>query len=40
MAAAFIEYVKGQHIPAPGGIRDVHYNEGVAACVRILEDQL
>lgn len=40
LAEKAIAYVKGQHIPAPRGIRDVHYNQGVAACVRILEDTI
>lgn len=40
LAEAFIAYVRGQTIGIPTCAAHRHYNEGVAACVRILEDQL
>lgn len=40
LAEAFIAYVRGQTIGIPACAAHRHYNEGVAACVRILEDQL
>lgn len=37
-AARAIAYCRGQAIAIPTCARHRHYNEGVAACVRILED--
>lgn len=40
IAEAFIAYCRGQTIGIPVCAAHRHYNEGVEACVRILEDQL
>lgn len=40
IAESFISYVRGQAIGDPFGVHENGYNEGVAACARILEDQL
>lgn len=41
IAEAFIAYCEGQRIYRSGSDRDTyHYNEGISACIRILEDQL
>ena len=37
-AARAIAYCRGQAIAIPTTAAHRHYNEGVAACVRILED--